>query len=64
MGCSNLLSGLTIPSRESWFLGCDNKPISDSLLRFWMEKAAEEENYKWAAECMGEIYRRSHELIQ
>ncbi|KKM78500.1 hypothetical protein LCGC14_1359280 [marine sediment metagenome] len=57
MGCSNY--ALPMYSLEDQFLGCDKKPVSDSLLRLWIEKACEEENYEWARECQGEIIRRN-----
>ena len=40
------------------FHGCDGKPISDSLLKLWLEKAIEDENYELAANCKKEIERR------
>lgn len=62
MNCCPDLPSMSLLTHR--FIGCDGNPVSDSLLRLWIEKACEEENYEWAGECRDEIIRRNPELIQ
>ena len=48
---------------QKYFHGCDGKPISDSLLKLWLEKAIKDENYELAANCKKEIERRCCKIL-